>query len=318
MRVLITGITGFAGSHLSDYILENHPDVEVFGIVRWRSRMDNILHIQDKIKSFEADLKDMGSLKKCLAEIKPDRIFHLAAQSFVPTSWTCPAETFAINSIGQINLFEAVLSLKQTPRIQIAGSSEEYGQVFPHEVPMKETNYLRPLSPYAVSKVAQDLLGWQYFKSYGMDVVRTRGFNHTGPRRGDVFICSNFAKQIAEIEKGKREPVLFVGNLEAKRDFTDVRDMVKAYWLSLEKCEAGEVYNIGSGNSYSMNEVVDLLLALSEKEIKIQVDPKRMRPSDVPILLSDSSKFRAATGWEPKIPFQQSLEDLLNYWRERV
>ena len=318
MKVLITGITGFAGSHLADYILKNHPDVEIFGIVRWRSRMDNILHIQERITSFEADLKDMGSLKKCLTDIKPDRIFHLAAQSFVPTSWTCPAETFAINSIGQINLFEAVLSLNLSPRIQIAGSSEEYGQVSPDEVPMKETNPLRPLSPYAVSKVAQDLLGWQYFKSYGMYIIRTRGFNHTGPRRGDVFICSNFAKQIAEIEKGKRKPVLYVGNLEAKRDFTDVRDVVRAYWLSLEKCEAGGVYNIGSGNTYAMSEVVEMLMAMSDVDIKTQADPKRMRPSDVPILLSDSSKFRAATGWEPKIPFRQSLEDLLNYWRERV
>ena len=318
MKVLITGITGFAGSHLADYILENHQGVEVYGIVRWRSRMDNILHIQDKITSFEADLKDMGSLKKCLAEIKPDRIFHLAAQSFVPASWTCPAETFAINSIGQINLFESVLSLNLAPRIQIAGSSEEYGQVFPDEVPMKETNPLRPLSPYAVSKVAQDLLGWQYYKSYGMNIIRTRGFNHTGPRRGDVFICSNFAKQIAEIEKGKREPVLYVGNLEAKRDFTDVRDMVQAYWLSLEKCEAGEAYNIGTGKFYSMSKVVEMLVSMSDVEIETRIDPTRLRPSDVPILLSDSSKFRAVTGWEPKIPFQQSLEDLLNYWRERV
>ncbi len=318
MKVLITGITGFAGSHLADYILENHPGVEVYGIVRWRSRMDNILHIQDKITSFEADLKDMGSLKKCLAEIKPDRIFHLAAQSFVPTSWTCPAETFAINSIGQINLFESVLSLNLVPRIQIAGSSEEYGQVFSDEVPMKENNPLRPLSPYAVSKVAQDLLGWQYFKSYGMNVIRTRGFNHTGPRRGDVFICSNFAKQIAEIEKGKREPVLHVGNLEAKRDFTDVRDMVQAYWLSLEKCEAGEVYNIGTGKFFSMSNVVEMLVSMSDVEIETQINPARLRPSDVSILLSDSSKFKAATGWEPKIPFRQSMEDLLNYWRERI
>ncbi len=318
MKVLITGITGFAGSHLADYILENHQDVEVFGIVRWRSRMDNILHIQDRIKSVEADLKDMGSLKKCLADINPDRIFHLAAQSFVPASWTAPAETFAINSIGQINLFEALLSLKLTPRIQIAGSSEEYGQVFPDEVPMKETNPLRPLSPYAVSKVAQDLLGWQYFKSYGMNIIRTRGFNHTGPRRGDVFICSNFAKQIAKIEKGKREPLLHVGNLEARRDFTDVRDVVRAYWMSLEKCEAGDVYNIGTGKFYSMSKVVEMLVSMSEIKIETQVDPTRLRPSDVPILLSDSSKFRKATGWEPKIPFQQSLEDLLNYWRERV
>lgn len=318
MNVLITGITGFAGSHLADYILENHPDVKVFGIARWRSRMENLLHIQDQIELFEADLKDIVSLKKCMAEIKPDRVFHLAAQSFVPTSWLCPAETFAINSIGQINLFEAILSLGLKSRIQIAGSSEEYGLVYPDEVPMKETNPLRPLSPYAVSKVAQDLLGYQYFQSYGLWTVRTRGFNHTGPRRGDVFICSNFARQIAEIENGKREPVMYVGNLEARRDFTDVRDTVRAYWMSLEKGEPGDVYNIGTGKAYTMQEILDMLLGLSRERVKVETDPKRLRPSDVEILLSDSTKFRKLTGWEPKIPFSQSLQDLLDYWRARV
>jgi GDP-4-dehydro-6-deoxy-D-mannose reductase len=260
----------------------------------------------------------MVSMKKALAEIEPDRIFHLAAQSFVPTSWRCPGETFAINSIGQVNLFEAVLDLGLTPRIQIAGSSEEYGLVHPDEVPMKETNPLRPLSPYAVSKVAQDLLGYQYFMSYGLHVVRTRGFNHTGPRRGEVFICSNFAHQIVEIEKKLRDPVLFVGNLEAKRDFTDVRDTVRAYWLSLEKGEAGEVYNIGTGVAYAAQEILDKLLALTEADVKVEVDPLRLRPSDVMILLSDCSKFRAISGWEPRIPFEQSLQDLLEYWRERL
>lgn len=318
MRVLITGITGFAGSHLADYILANHPDVELFGLIRWRSRMENIVHIQDKLKLFEGDLKDIVSLKKCLAKIRPDRVFHLAAQSFVPTSWMCPAETFAINAIGQINLFEAILDLNLSPRIHVAGSSEEYGLVNSDEVPMKETNPLRPLSPYAVSKVAQDFLAYQYYKSYGLRTVRTRGFNHTGPRRGEVFICSNFAKQVAEIEKKKREPILYVGNLEAKRDFTDVRDTVRAYWLTLEKGEDGEVYNIGSGRTYAMKEVVDILTSLSEVYVKIEIDPSRLRPSDVPVLLSDSSKFRKLTGWEPKIPFKQSLQDLLDYWRERV
>jgi len=318
MRVLITGITGFAGSHLAEYILSNHSGVEVFGIVRWRSRMDNILHIQDKIKLMEADLKDMVSLRGVLADVKPDRIFHLAAQSFVPTSWKCPAETFAINAIGEVNLFEAVLSLNQTPKIQIAGSSEEYGQVFSNEIPMKETNPLRPLSPYAVSKVAQDLLAFQYYKSYSLRTVRTRGFNHTGPRRGDVFVTSSFARQIAEIEQKKRPPVIHVGNLEAKRDFTDVRDMVRAYWLSLEKGVEGEVYNIGSGQAYSMQEVLDLLMSLSRSKMEIKVDPARLRPSDVPVLLSDSSKFRTLTGWRPMIPFKQTILDLLNFWREHA
>jgi GDP-4-dehydro-6-deoxy-D-mannose reductase len=318
MRVLITGITGFAGSHLADYILQNHPGVEVHGLVRWRSRLENILHLKNKIKLNEADLKDIVSLKKCLEEVKPDHIFHLAAQSFVPTSWRCPAETFTINAVGQINLFEAVLSLKMTPKIHVAGSSEEYGLALPDEMPMKETSPLRPLSPYAVSKVAQDFLAYQYFKSYGLKTVRTRGFNHTGPRRGEVFICSSFAKQIAEIEKKKRESVISVGNLEAKRDFTDVRDTVRAYWLSLEKGKEGEVYNIGSGKSFSMKEVLDMLLSMASINIKVEVDPERLRPSDVPILISDCTKFTQLTGWKPKIPFQQSLQDLLDYWRERV
>ncbi|OGD09717.1 MAG: GDP-mannose 4,6-dehydratase [Candidatus Aminicenantes bacterium RBG_13_62_12] len=318
MRVLITGITGFAGSHLAEFLIANHPDVKVFGIVRWRSRMENILPIRDNIELCEADLKDMVSLQGCLAHIRPDRIFHLAAQSFVPTSWKCPAETFAINATGQINLFESLLSLKQSPLIQVAGSSEEYGRVFPDEIPMKETNPLRPLSPYAVSKVAQDLLGYQYFQSYGLSVVRTRGFNHTGPRRGEVFVTSSLAKQIAAIEKGVNEPVIKVGNLDAKRDFSDVRDIVEAYWLSLEKGEPGDVYNIGSGVSRPIREVLDTLLSLSKVNVRVEVDPQRLRPSDVPILLADSSKFVAQTGWKPRFSFRQTLSDLLDYWRRQT
>lgn len=318
MRVLITGITGFAGSHLAEHILARHPGVEVYGIRRWRSRMDNVGHLLDRIRLIEADLKDTSSLERCLAEAQPDRIFHLAAQSFVPASWRYPAETFAINAVGQINLFEALLRLGLSPRIQVAGSSEEYGRVFPEEVPMKETNPLRPLSPYAVSKAAQDLLGYQYFMSYGLPIVRTRGFNHTGPRRGDVFVTSAFARQIAEIEKGKRGPVIKVGNLEAKRDFSDVRDIVEAYWLSLEKGVPGEVYNIGSGVARSIGELLEALLSLSSVKARIEVDPARLRPSDVPILLADSSRFVALTGWRPVIPFEQTLRDLLDYWRQRV
>jgi len=318
MRALITGITGFAGSHLAEYILAEHPGVEVYGLVRWRSRTENIEAVRGRVVLKEGDLKDMVSLRTVLDQVRPDRIFHLAAQSFVPSSWRLPAETFAVNALGQINLFEAALSLKLAPRIQIAGSSEEYGHVNPDEVPMKETNPLRPLSPYAVSKVAQDLLAYQYFKSYGLPAVRTRGFNHTGPRRGDVFVTSNFAQQIVEIEKGKREPVIRVGNLEAKRDFSDVRDIVRAYWLAAEKGEPGEVYNIGSGRAYAMREVLETLLAKSKVKVRVEVDPERLRPSDVPILLSDSSKFRTLTGWEPRIPFEKTMGDLLDYWRGRV
>jgi GDP-4-dehydro-6-deoxy-D-mannose reductase len=200
-------------------------------------------------------------------------------------------------------------------RIQIAGSSEEYGMVYENEIPIKETNPLRPLSPYAVSKVAHDLLGYQYYKSYKLYIVRTRGFNHSGPRRGEVFVESNFPKQIAEIEKGLKEPVIHVGNLEAKRDFTDVRDMVRGYWLSLEKCDPGEVYNICSGRAFKIKEVLDILLSLSKVKVEVKQDPTRMRPSDVPILLGDHTKFSEKTGWQPTIPFEKTLEDILNYWR---
>jgi GDP-4-dehydro-6-deoxy-D-mannose reductase len=203
-------------------------------------------------------------------------------------------------------------------KIQIACSSEEYGHVEPHEVPIKETNPLRPLSPYAVSKVAQDYLGYQYYKSYGLHVIPTRTFNHTGPRRGENFVTSNFSKQIAEIEKGKKPPVLYVGNLSAKRDFTDVRDVVRAYWLALEKGEPGETYNIASGFCVTIKEMLDLLLSFSQVDIEVKEDPSRLRPSDVGILLGDYDKFHQKTGWKPEIPFEKTMEDLLNYWRAIV
>jgi GDP-4-dehydro-6-deoxy-D-mannose reductase len=316
MKVLITGITGFAGSHLVDYLL-TLPGVEVMGILRWRSRTENIEHFQDKVRLVECDLRDASSVRDVIGDLRPDRIFHLAAQSFVPTSWTAPTESLVTNIIGQLNIFEAVKKLHIMPRIQLACSSEEYGMVYENELPIRETNPLRPLSPYAVSKVGQDMLGYQYFMSYKIPVIRTRGFNHEGPRRGPVFVCSDFAKQIADIEKGRRAPVLKVGNLDARRDFTDVRDVVRAYWLSLEKGEPGEVYNICSGRCWTIREMLDMLLAMTKTKIKIEADPARMRPSDVPVLLGDASRFRSATGWEPTIPFDQTLRDLLEYWRAR-
>lgn len=318
MKALITGITGFAGSHLAEYLLAHHPDVEVFGIHRWRSRRDNIEAIDSSVRLIEADMRDYTSLHVLLDRVRPDYIFHLAAQSFVPSSWNAPNETLTTNITGQTNLFEAVRALGLDPTIQIACSSEEYGLVLPDEVPIKETNPLRPLSPYAVSKVGQDFMGYQYFQSYGLKVVRTRGFNHTGPRRGDVFVTSNFAKQIAEIEAGRKEPVIRVGNLDAVRDFTDVRDMVRAYWLAVTKGRPGEVYNIATGHGITIRDLLDELLSKSKVEVKVEVDPERLRPSDVEILIGDSSKFRADTGWEPQIPFEQTLDDLLEYWRQRV
>ena len=315
-RVLVTGVTGFAGSHLVDYML-SRGDSEIFGIQRWRSRTENIEHFQDRITLLECDLRDASSTRDALEAVRPDWIFHLAAQSFVPTSWSAPSESLTTNVLGQVNLFEAVRRLGLHCRIQIACSSEEYGMVYASEIPIREANPLRPLSPYAVSKVAQDLLGYQYWMSWKLDCVRTRGFNHEGPRRGPVFVASDFAKQIADIEKEKRPPVMNVGNLEAKRDFTDVRDIVRAYWLALEKCDAGEVYNICSGRAWSIREVVDLLLGMTKVPIQVRPDPSRLRPSDVPILLGDNTKFVKATGWQPSIPFEQTLRDMLDYWRAR-
>jgi GDP-4-dehydro-6-deoxy-D-mannose reductase len=317
MRVLITGLTGFVGSHLADYLV-TRSDVELFGTYRWRSRMDGIAHLAGRVTLVECDLRDAAATRRMLQTVSPDRIFHLAAQSYVPTSWLMPAETLLPNVQAQLNLFEGVRELALGSRIQIAGSSEEYGLVLPHEIPIREENPLRPLSPYAVSKVAQDLLAYQYWQSYGLHVVRTRGFNHTGPRRGDVFVTSNFAKQIAEIEKGLRPPVVHVGNLDAQRDFTDVRDMVHAYWLALEHGAPGEVYNICSGRAYRIGQVLETLLALAQVEVEVRQDPGRLRPSDVPALLGDCSRFQRITGWVPTIPFEVTLKDVLAYWRQQL
>jgi len=318
MKALITGITGFAGSHLAEYLLDHHPEVEVAGTRRWRSPMHNVEHLTGRVELVETDLRDYNSVYRALEQVRPDYVFHLAAQSFVPTSWNAPAATLEINVIGQTHLFEAVRSLGLDPVIQIACSSEEYGLVHRDEVPITESNPLRPLSTYAVSKVSQDYLAYQYFQSYGIKSVRTRGFNHTGPRRGEVFVTSNFAKQLARIKAGLDEPVIRVGNLEAIRDFTDVRDMVRAYWLAVTEARPGEVYNIASGEGIVIRELLDRLIELTDVEVKIEPDPKRMRPSDVEILIGDSSKFRADTGWEPQIPFEKTLEDIVEYWRERV
>ena len=331
-----------AGSHLAEYLLAEHPDVAVYGTFRWRSRMENLepLRRLQKVDTVEGrysdgqalrdekkkgrvtllycELTDAGAVEHLISAVQPDRIFHLAAQSFVQESFDEPASTLHINIQSQVNILESVRRHGTQTRVHVAGSSEEYGLVHPDEVPMKETNPLRPLSPYAVSKVAQDKLAYQYFKSYGLHVVVTRGFNHTGPRRGPVFADSTFAKQIAEIEAGFLPPVIYHGDLTSKRDLSDVRDIVRAYWLALEKAEAGESYNVGSGRTHTIREMLDVLLGYSKLKIRTEEDPARLRPSDVPILWADPSKFRAATGWEPKIPFEQTLRDVLDYWRERV
>ena len=315
-KALITGITGFAGSHLAELLLKE--GYEVYGTTRPRSKTEHIDHIRDQMTLFDADLVDSHSLYTVLSDVKPDYIFHLAAQAFVPTSWSSPATTMEANVIGSIHLFEAVRRAKIDPIIQIACSSEEYGLVHKDETPITEKNELRPLSTYAVSKIGMDFLGYQYFKSYAIRIIRTRGFNHTGPRQGDVYVCSTFAKQVALIEVGKTKPVIKVGNLESYRDFTDVRDMVRAYLLAVEKCEPGDVYNIAAEKAWKIKDVLNMLIKLSNKEITIEEDSARMRPSDVELLIGDATKFKNKTGWKMEIPFEQTLQDLLDYWRARV
>jgi len=243
----------------------------------------------------------------------------LAAQSFVQASWQTPVETFYTNVVSQMHLFEGMRQLGSSARFLVIGSSEEYGLVEPDELPIRESNPLRPLSPYAVSKVAQDLMGWQYFRSYGMHVVRARAFNHTGPRRGDAFAESSFAKQIAEMEAGLREPVVQVGDLKPTRDFSDVRDIVRGYWLLLERGTPGEVYNLCSGLEWSIERILSFLIGKSTvPHIDIRQDPARLRPSDVPVLRGSRQKIENALGWRTTIPLEQTLTDLLEYWRRRI
>src|SRR6266540_2325077 len=292
---------------------------EVFGSSRWRSKSENIDHLRSRITLIESDLRDLSSVRALVELSNPSHVIHLAAQSFVGASWHQPAETLSTNVISQVNLLESIRGLRLEPRFLAVGSSEEYGMVYEDELPIRETNPLRPLSPYAVSKVAQDLMGYQYFKSYGMHIVRSRAFNHEGPRRGDVFVTSNFARQIAEIERGLRPPVIAVGDLKSRRDYTDVRDIVRGYWLLLEQGEPGEVYNLCSGRAWVIQDILDFLLAQARVQgISVREDPARLRPSDVPVLRGDATKALTAVGWRPEIPFEHTLRDILDYWRGRV
>ena len=317
MRILITGITGFVGSHLTEWALSR--GVDVIGALRWRSNTEHIEHLRDRLTLIQSELRELSSARDLVERARPDYIVHLAAQSFVGASWQTPAETLMTNAIGQMNLFEAIRQLGSASRFLVIGSSEEYGLVEPDELPIRETNPLRPLSPYAVSKVTQDLMGFQYFKSYGLDIVRARAFHHTGPRRSDNFSTSTFARQIAEIEAGLREPVVVAGDLKPVRDFSDVRDVVRGYWELLERGTAGEVYNLCSGVDWTIERMLTFLISQSSVPgIEIRTDAARLRPSDVPVLRGSYEKIERAVGWRPRIPLEQTLTDLLDYWRQRI
>jgi len=311
LRALITGVQGFAGPHLIR-MLRAETDWELYGLGR-SQRTPAVDY-----RPVSVDLLDRDGIDTIVAEIAPTHVFHLAAQSHVPTSHTDGGATLINNIIGQKNLLDACRTLVTSPLILIVASGEEYGRARLEQMPLREDCPLNPTSPYAVSKIAQDYLGLQYFISYGLPIVRVRPFNHIGPGQSDRFVVPAFARQIARIEAGQQGPVVRVGNLEARRDFVDVRDVVRAYYLALTRGEPGEVYNIGGGAVVSIGEVLKMLLALSSRAITVEPNPDLLRPSDVPLFVADSARLRAATAWEPTIPLARSLQDILDWWREQL
>jgi GDP-4-dehydro-6-deoxy-D-mannose reductase len=306
VKVLVTGVSGFVGRHLVEFLRREHPQVEIFGLAR---------HPVPGVTFIEADLEHPASVDAVFDALQPDRIVHLAAQSSPQTSWTDPERTFSTNVLGLLNLLEAVRRRGLDPLVLVVGSGEEYGLVATHELPLREDAPLRPLSPYAVSKLSQSFLALQYTLSRRVRTIRTRTFNHTGPGRGMAFAESSFARQLCEIEAGRQEPVMAVGNLDAVRDFCDVRDVVAAYWLLLEHGQAGEVYNVCSGQGVRMREVVERLIALSGQRVELRVDPQRLRPSDIPALVGDPGRIESVTGWRRTHAFDTTLRDVLEYWR---
>lgn len=324
-NVLITGITGMVGSHLADYLLEN-TDWEIYGMLRWRSPLDNIQHLIENINAKQrvhlvyGDLNDQSSLENVISQAKPDYVFHLAAQSFPKTSFDAPIDTMNTNILGTSRLLESIRKSDYSPVIHVCASSEVFGRVPKEKLPINEECTFHPASPYAISKVGTDLLGRYYAEAYGMTVMTTRMFTHTGPRRGDVFAESTFAKQIAMIEAGLIPPVVKTGNLDSLRTWSDVRDAVRAYYMLVTVNPiAGEYYNIGGTYSCSVKDMLNTLINFSTcKNIKVETDPERLRPIDADLQVPDTTKFTQHTGWKPEIPFEKTMEDLLNYWRARI
>ena len=315
MRALITGAGGFVGKHLCAYLL-SQTDWELMGTV-----YPDPVEAQPSEPCFRlrhTDLRDPEVVQTLIDEVQPDYVFHLAAQSFVPTSFADPWDTLENNIRAQLNILEAVRRSERKTRVLVVGSNEEYGAPKPDELPQTEDSPLRPNNPYAVSKVTQDFLGFQYHQAYGVLAVRVRPFNHTGPGQSPRFVASAFASQIARIEAGLQEGVMKVGNLAAARDFSDVRDIVRAYYLAVTQGEPGEVYNLAAGRSQSIQSLLDTLLSYSQTEIRVERDPDLYRPVDVPVVYGSAAKFRRLTGWEPQIPFEQTLHDVLEYWRGQV
>ncbi len=313
-RVLITGIRGSGGSYLAEYIAANHPDVEVHGISRWHSTStDNLSAIKERVTLHEADLMDFSSVLAVLQDCQPDAIFHLAAHANVRTSFTTPNAVLSNNVLGTSNLFEAVRMARLDPIIQLCSSSEVYGLVDSESVPITEDTPLRPVSPYAVSKVAQDLLGWTYFISYNMRIIRTRMFTYLNPRRTDLFATA-FAKQVAWIERGLQKELVH-GNLDSVRTIIDARDAMRAYWEAILRCKPGEVYNIGGPTSMTVGEFLERLVVLSDVPIPRRCAPHLLRPADVTLQIPCVDKFVRETGWQPVHTFEESLTEMLAFWR---
>jgi GDP-4-dehydro-6-deoxy-D-mannose reductase len=316
MKVLVTGAEGFIGSHLVEFLIKKK--IEVYGTIWDREHnRENIKHLEDKITLFALDIHDLYRVKEILRKIQPDKIFHLAAQSYPTVSWEEPHRTIVDNMIGTVNIFEALKQLDLNPLVVVASSSAVYGHIENRNMPLKESDELRPLHPYGVSKVGQDLLAYQYYKNFSLKAIRARIFNTTGPRKTHD-VASDFSKQVAEIELGKKEPLIKVGNLETYRDITDVRDLVKALWLLSEKGKIGEVYNICSNRTYKIEELLSTLVSLSSKKIKIDQDKDKMRPSDEPVIQGDNSKLIQDTDWKPSYSIEQTLKDMLDYWKEKL
>lgn len=317
-KILITGATGFVGSHLVDHLVLD-PNNLLFGTHFSKSGSKNLDKNKDKIKLLDVDLRNEEEVYNLVDEVKPDIIYHLAAFTSAADSFKSPRETILNNIAGQINILESMRKSKlQNSKTLVVASAEVYGTVRKEDLPMNEETPLNPTNPYAVSKLAQDFLGLQYRLSYGLKTLRVRPFNHVGPRQSPNFVVSAFAQKIVEIEKGKRKPILPVGNLEAKRDFTDVRDVVRVYSLLMEKGEFGEVYNIGSGKSYKISEILDMLLSFSSAKITVEIDKSLFRPIDDPELICDPTKINKLTGWKPEITIEKTLKDTLDYWRDII
>lgn len=312
MRLLITGVGGFVGRHLA-HTLARETDWELWG---WARRP--VDGLPDRLQVAQVDLRDPEAVRQGLARLSPEGIIHLAAQSDVGESWRDPWGTFETNVRGTLNLLEGIRALGLWPRVLIVTSNEVYGLIRPEEVPIREDQPFRPANPYGVSKAAQDWLAALYAAAYAMPVIRARPFNHIGPGQDPRFVVPSFARQIAWIEAGLQEPVLRVGNLEAQRDFTDVRDVVRAYRLLLERGEPGEVYNIGSGRPRAIREVLETLLAMTPARVRVEVDPQRLRPVEIPVSAADIARIRERLGWQPTIPLEQSLRDVLEEWRARA